>query len=111
MNLYKKPCYGYVKGEDGELVPNEAQAAIVVHIYDLYLSGQSFAGIIEVLADEGIPSPQGSERWSKKMIENVLTNLKYTGNVASISLTTTYRRIVSGCSSIGNSTIFIRMSS
>ena len=37
--------------------------------------------IIEELAADNIPSPRGSERWSKKAVETVLRNTKYTGHV------------------------------
>ena len=79
--LYKKPCFGYKKNGEGNLVPDEEQAVIVKRIYELYLSGASINSIIEILAEEKIPSPQGSETWSKKTISIILTNAKYTGNV------------------------------
>ena len=79
--LYKKPCYGYKKNDEGNLVPDEKQAEIVKRIYKLYLSGTSIIGIINTLAEEKIPSPKGSETWSKKTISSILTNVKYTGNV------------------------------
>ena len=78
--LYRKPCYGYVKGEDGNLQINPEQAAVVEHIFDLYLEGNSLNAIIDKLAEEKIPSPQGKEKWGKKAVETVLSNLKYTGN-------------------------------
>ena len=92
--LYKKPCYGYVKDADGNLEKDEAQAAVVVRIFDLYLDGKSYSGIIDALAEEHIPSPRGSERWSKKAIETVLTNVKYTGNVEVMKSTPTGNRYV-----------------
>ena len=79
--LYKKTCYGYKKSGEGNLVPDEEQAAIVKRIYELYLSGASIRSIIKILAEENIPSPQGSGTWSKKTISIILTNAKYTGNV------------------------------
>jgi site-specific DNA recombinase len=79
--LYKKPCYGYKKNAEGNLVPDEKQAAIVRMIYELYLSGVSIIGIINALAEDKIPSPKGSGTWSKKTISTILTNAKYTGNV------------------------------
>ena len=79
--LYSRPCYGYKKNEEGKLVPDPDQAAVVSKIYTLYLDGKSFSGIIEELAAEHIPSPRGSERWSKKAIETILTNVKYPGHV------------------------------
>lgn len=78
--LYTRPCYGYMKNENGELVRNPDQAAVVSRIYELYLDGKSFTGIIEQLAADHVPSPRGSERWSKKAVETILTNVKYTGH-------------------------------
>ncbi len=79
--LFTKPCYGYIKGEDGNLQINTEQAVVVERIYDFYLEGYSFDSIIDKLAEEKVPSPQGKERWSKRAIETVLSNIKYTGNV------------------------------
>ena len=79
--LYKKPCYGYKKDENGNLVPDIYQSTVVQYIFKLYLEGKSHAAIIEDLAANGIKTSQGKERWSKKAIETVLTNEKYTGNV------------------------------
>ena len=79
--LYRKPCYGYIKGEDGNLEINPEQAVVVERIYDLYLEGHSFISIVDILAEEKVPSPQGKEKWSKRAIETVLSNMKYTGNV------------------------------
>jgi len=50
--------YGYVKGADGNLEKDEAQAAVVVRIFDMYLDGKSYSGIIDALAEEHIPSPK-----------------------------------------------------
>lgn len=78
--LYKKPCFGYRKNEDGNLILDEKQAVIVKRIYELYLSGASIDGIIKTLEQENIPSPKGSNSWPKKTISLILTNAKYTGN-------------------------------
>ena len=73
--------YGYNKGEDGNLEVNPEQAVVVERIYDLYLEGHSFISIVDKLAEDKVPSPQGKEKWSKRAIETVLSNMKYTGNV------------------------------
>ncbi len=78
--LYSRPCFGYKKDENGKLVRVPEQAAVVSRIYKLYLDGKSFTGIIEELAADHVPSPRGSERWSKKAVETILTNVKYTGH-------------------------------
>ncbi len=79
--LYTKPCYGYKKGDTGELVINHKEANIVKMIFDKYLEGYSIIGIIDYLYNLKIPSPTGLPQWSKRTIEKMLRNEKYAGNV------------------------------
>ncbi|MCK9479260.1 MAG: recombinase family protein [Firmicutes bacterium] len=79
--LYDRPCYGYRKGKDGRLEVNLEQALVVQKIYSLYLEGASIIGIIRVLEKEDIKSPSGRDKWSKRTIDNILSNEKYIGNV------------------------------
>lgn len=79
--LYTRKCYGYNKSETGELVINEKQAIVVRRIFDVYLSGYSVDRIMKELASESIKSPKGKDKWSKRTIQNILTNEKYIGNV------------------------------
>lgn len=78
---YRKRAYGYVKGEDGELVIEPTQAQVVRNIFRWYIDGASILKIINKLAEKGIPSPTGKEKWSKKTIENILSNRAYLGVV------------------------------
>lgn len=78
---YRKRAYGYVKGEDGELVIEPTQAQVVRNIFRWYIDGASILKIIKKLAEKGIPSPTGKEKWSKKTIENILSNRAYLGIV------------------------------
>ena len=78
--LYSKPCYGYKKNINGDLVLDIYQEAVVKHIFELYLQGKSEAAIIDDLAEHKILTSHGKDRWSKKAIETILTNEKYTGN-------------------------------
>ena len=61
-------------------MPDIYQSTVVQHIFQLYLNGKSEAAIIEDLAAREIKTSRGKDRWSKKAIETVLTNEKYTGN-------------------------------
>ena len=79
--LYDRPCYGYRHDKNGELEVVWQQALVVQKIYDYYLDGASVVQIIKLLYNEGIKSPTGKEKWSKKTIENILSNEKYIGNV------------------------------
>lgn len=45
------------------------------------LSGYSIIAIIRELESQEIKSPTGKEHWSKRTIETILSNEKYTGNV------------------------------
>jgi len=79
--LYKKKCYGYSKDYWGNLIINQEQANVVRDIFRWYNEGASIIGIIKRLSDQSIPSPTGKPQWSKKAVENVLQNEKYTGIV------------------------------
>lgn len=79
--LYTRKCFGYKHNEDGELIINEDQAIVVRKIFDLYLNGYSVDMIMKELADNNIKSPTGKDKWSKRTIQNMLTNEKYIGNV------------------------------
>lgn len=79
--LYSRKCYGYTQGDDDNLVINESEASVVRMIYDLYLSGYSILAIISELKKQQIKSPTGQEVWSKRTIDTMLRNEKYTGDV------------------------------
>ena len=80
-HLYFRPCYGYNKGSDGNLVIDEGKAEIVRLIFDLYLQGHSVVSIIKELKKREVKSPSGKEIWSKRAVETLLSNEKYVGNV------------------------------
>jgi hypothetical protein len=65
----------------GELVIKEDEADVVKLIYDLYLTGYSIVGIRKELKTRQIKSPTGRDDWSKRTLENILQNEKYTGDV------------------------------
>ncbi len=79
---YRRKIYGYAKNNKGNLVIDDKHAEVVRKIYKWYLEGLSVVGIIERLHLETIPSPSGKQIWSKRMIEKILENKKYTGIVA-----------------------------
>jgi DNA invertase Pin-like site-specific DNA recombinase len=86
--LYKRKLYGYAKTETGELVIDNGQAQVVRDIFRWYLGGDSVLGIIKKLSEAGMPSPTGKEKWSKRSIEKMLENEKYTGTVTLLDSST-----------------------
>ena len=95
--LYKRKLYGYTKDKDGELVIDDEQAK-VGDIFRWYLDGASVLGIIKKLSNAGIPSPTGKGTWSKRSIEKMLENEKYTGTVTLLdSATQEYRYQMKDC--------------
>jgi len=96
--LYKRKLYGYTKDKDGELVIDDEQAKVVRDIFRWYLDGASVLGIIKKLSNAGIPSPTGKGTWSKRSIEKMLENEKYTGTVMLLdSATQEYRYQMKDC--------------
>jgi site-specific DNA recombinase len=85
----KHPPYGYryvrVPGKkegtldvvDYELDP--ATAPIVRDIFDRALAGEPLRRIAESLAERGIPSPRGKDRWTVNTISGILRRRIYTG--------------------------------
>lgn len=79
LGFYRRKCYGYDKGENGDLVINKEQAEVVKLIFDLYLGGKSVLGIVKELKDRNIKSPTGKDNWPKRSVEEMLSNEKYIG--------------------------------
>ena len=71
---------GYDRGEDGNLVVNEEQAAIVRRIYSLFLQGMTPYGIATLLTSEGVKSPGGKDKWGAGTVKAILMNEKYKGD-------------------------------
>lgn len=78
--FHYKNFLGYRKGEDGkpEIVPEEAET--IRFIYDSFLAGDSFGGIIKKLEEKGVLSPSGTPKWRYSTIQSILTNEKYAGD-------------------------------
>ena len=79
--MYKRPCYGYKKTEDGVLVIDKERADVVKNIYRLYLDGSSILGIKRSLEEMHILSPSGNNTWSFRTIDLILSNEKYIGKI------------------------------
>lgn len=71
---------GYDRGEHGELIVNEKEAAVVREIYRLFLSGLTPHGIGKELTSRGIPTPGGKVKWTASTVKSILTNEKYKGD-------------------------------
>ena len=72
-----RKVYGFASADGGLLVVIPKQAAIVQEIYRQYLSGNSLGGIADFLFQNDVPSPTGKEKWSKSVLDAMLTNNKY----------------------------------
>lgn len=72
---------GYRKGADGqpEIVLEEAE--IIRTIYQMYLDGSSLDQIKYYLEQKNITTAHGSHKWSKQIIQNILTNERYCGDM------------------------------
>ena len=75
-----KRFLGYDRGEDGNLVINREQAAVVRRIYGMFLQGRSPSAVAKVLTEAGISTPGGRTNWSGSTVRSILTNEKYKGD-------------------------------
>ncbi|MFZ5944248.1 MAG: recombinase family protein [Bacillota bacterium] len=72
---------GYTKDKNGELVIVPEEAELVKRIFRLYLEGSSIIQITKILESEGIKTVTGLTRWCPGVIEKMLSNEKYMGDV------------------------------
>ena len=79
--LYNRKCYGYVHDKEGNLIIKDDEAKNVTKIFEMYLHGKSIIGIVAELERLGVKSPTGKDKWSKRTIDVMLSNEKYTGSV------------------------------
>lgn len=71
---------GYTKNENGDLVIVPEEAEIVKLVFRLYLEGESCGMIARHLAEKGIKTVTGNDKWHAAVIEKMLRNEKYMGD-------------------------------
>lgn len=74
----RKLPFGY-RMERGEITEHPIEAEAVREIFQRYLSGASYAALVERLRDAG-PAYDGDKPWNKNMVARILENVKYTGD-------------------------------
>lgn len=93
--LYDRKCYGYTNDKDGKLIIVDEEAKAVRLIFDWYLQGDSVGVIIKKLEQNAIKTSTGKDKWSKRTIDEMLSNEKYTGNVILLKKTLNSERFLS----------------
>ena len=73
--------YGYGKADDGSLIIQNEQAAVIRRIYQSFLFGYSCHEIAKQLNKEEIPGPRHRPAWSSIAIRRILSNEQYNGDV------------------------------
>ncbi|MBN6186364.1 recombinase family protein [Aneurinibacillus sp. BA2021] len=77
-----KPPYGYDKGEDLILIPNEKEAEIVRLVYHWYTNERiGTARIARRLNEMKVPTPSGKGMWSPYSVIAILKNEVYIGRM------------------------------
>ena len=74
-----RAAYGY-KLVNGELIINEAEAAVVRRIFSLYLQGMGKQAIANLLNEEGTVKRYGHQKWHTFTISYILNNERYMGD-------------------------------
>jgi site-specific DNA recombinase len=72
---------GYTKDKNGELVIVPEEAELVRRIFRLYLEGNSIIQITKILESKGIKTVTGRTKWCPGVIDKMLSNEKYMGDV------------------------------
>ena len=69
--------YAFEKLPDGMVRLNAAQSAVVQRIYQRYVDGASLGVIATELKANQITAPSGNLKWSRSVIDKILSNGKY----------------------------------
>ena len=72
---------GYRKGENGDPEIGEGEAQHIRKIYEMYLDGNSLDQIKAELESNGVETKTGSKTWNKAIIQSILTNERYCGDL------------------------------
>ncbi|MEA4922810.1 MAG: recombinase family protein [Eubacteriaceae bacterium] len=72
---------GFKKEHDGEIAIDEEQAKVVRRIYRRYEEGQTPHRIAKELNADGICGARGKPAWENRVIEAMLQNEKYNGDI------------------------------
>lgn len=72
---------GYRKGADGQPEIVHEEAELIQTIYRMYLDGSSLDQIKAYLEQNKVLTAQGKCVWSKQIIQNILTNERYCGDM------------------------------
>ena len=75
-----KRFLGYDTDEDGKLVINQKQAAIVKRLYHEFLSGKTVDYIKRIFEREGVVNWDGTTKWQVTTLQSMLENEKYKGD-------------------------------
>ncbi|CUH97159.1 hypothetical protein P22_3285 [Propionispora sp. 2/2-37] len=80
VRVNHKKFIGYDKDENGELVINKQEAAIVRRVFTEYLAGKGCKAIGKGLERDGILTATGKKVWHESVIMKMLQNEKYAGD-------------------------------
>lgn len=73
------PAYGFDM-VNGQLEVNEAEAAVVRRIFEMYLSGMGMPKIADWLTAEGVPRKYSHQKWTYQTVKYILQNERYMGD-------------------------------
>lgn len=75
-----KRFLGYDTDDNGKLVVNRKQAAIVKRLYHEFLSGKTVDYIKRIFEREGVINWDGGTKWHVRTLQSMLENEKYKGD-------------------------------
>ena len=79
--VISSPAYGYRKDENGNLIIQSEEAAIVRRIFDEYLGGKGSYAIAKELQAEGVPTIRTAKSWQDSVVKWILQNPVYEGDL------------------------------
>ncbi len=73
--------FGYRRGPDGRLEPDEPAASAVRMVFALRDTGLGVAAVADAMNEAGVPAPRGGQ-WTRQSVRALLRVVAYSGSVA-----------------------------
>lgn len=73
--------YGYKKDGESDYIVVPEQAVVVQKIFQMYELGSSITDIWKYLNQNRVPSPDGKDGWARSIVQKMLRNEKYVGDL------------------------------
>lgn len=83
IHIASKTPTGYLRAEDGRLVPHPEHAPAIREAFQMRAGGDSWRTICKRLDERGVEGPYGQSNWRTRAVQHIIGNRVYLGEARS----------------------------